>query len=74
MAASIPTAGDVATLHLHGDVTCTHTVAWATPCGSRVAIDAGPASVHLFADRGYDGSGNPAYFWNGFLVTFDAVV
>lgn len=69
---NVPGPGTLATLHLHGGMKRTYTVAWATPCGSRIALDDGTnrSSVHSFAHRGHDGNGNVGYFWNGFQVTF----
>lgn len=72
-----PTPGATATLHLHGGLTRTYTVAWVTPCGSRIALDGGTnrSSVYLFAQfcwpAGHDADGNAGWFWNGFRVTFD---
>lgn len=68
-----PTPGGAATLHLHGGLTRTYTVAWVTPCGSRVALDDGTnrSATHLFAQPGWDADGNASWFWNGFRVTFN---
>jgi len=68
-----PHPGATATLHLHGGLTRTYTVAWVTPCGSRIALDDGTnrSSVHLFAQPGRDADGISGWFWNGFRVTFD---
>lgn len=68
-----PTPGGAATLHLHGGLTRTYTVARVTPCGSRVALDDGTnrSATHLFAQPGWDADGNAGWFWNGFRVTFD---
>jgi len=67
-----PPPGATATLHLHGGLTRTYTVAWVTPCGSRIALDDGTNRnrAYLFAQPGWDADGNFGWFWDGFRVTF----